>query len=96
MFSHNSKIGILQEELIKLWPPKTGFFILVILLLFAGFLVSCDKAEDEGPEPTHVEFDPANFVDPRTSTNSYHPLRPGMQWIRGGTTEVGEIGRAHV
>lgn len=41
------------------------------------------------PEPTRVAFDPANFVDPTTSTNPYHPLRPGMQWTRAGTTEVG-------
>ena len=43
----------------------------------------------KGPEPTRVKFDPANFVDPTTSTNPYHPLRPGMQWVRSGTTEVG-------
>lgn len=41
------------------------------------------------PEPTRVQFDPANFVDPTTSANEYHPLRPGMQWVRAGTTEVG-------
>ena len=37
----------------------------------------------------HTTFDPANFVDPTTSTNRYYPLRPGMQWVRQGTTEVG-------
>ena len=36
-----------------------------------------------------TEFDAANFVDPTTSTNPWHPLRPGMQWVRQGTTEVG-------
>ena len=36
-----------------------------------------------------TEFDPANFVDPTTSTNRWHPLHPGMQWVRQGTTEVG-------
>lgn len=41
------------------------------------------------PEPTRIPFDPANFVDPTTSTNQYHPLRPGTQWVRAGTTEVG-------
>jgi hypothetical protein len=41
------------------------------------------------PEPTRVEFDPVNFVDPTTSSNEYHPLRPGMQWVRAGTTEIG-------
>lgn len=38
---------------------------------------------------TRLEFDPANFVDPTLDTNPFHPLRPGLQWVRGGTTEVG-------
>lgn len=37
-----------------------------------------------------AEFDPARFVDPTTSTNPYHPLKPGTQWVRGGSTLVGE------
>ena len=40
-------------------------------------------------EGTKVKFDPANFVDPRLDTNPYHPLTPGLQWVRAGTTEVG-------
>ena len=40
-------------------------------------------------EPTTVAFDPANFIDPTLSTNLYHPTRPGMQWLRAGTTEIG-------
>lgn len=42
-----------------------------------------------GEEGTRIEFDPANFVDPTLSTNEFHPLTPGLQWVRGGTTEVG-------
>ncbi len=41
---------------------------------------------DEG---TKVPFDSRNFVDPTLDTNPYHPLKPGLQWVRGGTTEVG-------
>ena len=44
---------------------------------------------DPDAEGTKVEFDPANFVDPTLDTNPYHPLKPGLQWVRGGTTEVG-------
>ena len=40
-------------------------------------------------EPTRFVFDAAKFVDPTTSTNQFHPLRPGTQWVRAGTTEVG-------
>ena len=39
--------------------------------------------------PTRVPFARANFVDPTLDTNPYHPLKPGVQWVRGGTTEVG-------
>jgi len=42
-----------------------------------------------GGKLTRFAFDPVNFVDPTTSTNEFHPLRPGTQWVRGGTTEVG-------
>jgi hypothetical protein len=56
-------------------------------------LSSHDMAADV--EASSVEFDPANFVDPTTSTNEYHPLRPGMQWIRAGTTEVGSRAVPH-
>ena len=38
---------------------------------------------------TQVAFDPANFVDPTLDTNPFHPLKPGLQWVRAGTTEVG-------
>jgi hypothetical protein len=67
---------------------------LVALALTASLLVGCavmaEEAQfDGGIEPHKIEFDPANFVDPTTSTNPYHPLRPGLQWTRGGTTEVG-------
>jgi hypothetical protein len=48
--------------------------------------VSGGESSDEG---TRIAFDPANFVDPTLDTNPYHPLRPGLQWVRGGTTEVG-------
>lgn len=35
------------------------------------------------------ELDPAKFVDPMLDTNPYHPLQPGIQWVRGGSTLVG-------
>ncbi len=42
------------------------------------------------PEGTRVDLDPANFVDPTLDTNPFHPLKPGLQWVRGGTTLVGD------
>ncbi|MFN0156326.1 MAG: hypothetical protein ACKVUT_18275 [Gaiella sp.] len=39
---------------------------------------------------TPVPFDAADFVDPTRDTNPFHPLEPGIQWVRGGTTLVGQ------
>lgn len=58
--------------------------------IVAGHLVvSQAAAQDDEPEAIQVEFDPANFIDPTLSTNSYQPIHPGTQWVRAGTTEVG-------
>lgn len=38
---------------------------------------------------TREEFDPSSFVNPTRDTNPYHPLKPGLQWVRGGSTLVG-------
>jgi len=35
------------------------------------------------------DLDPADFVDPTLDTNPFHPLKPGLQWVRGGSTLVG-------
>lgn len=46
-------------------------------------------SDNSGDAGTRIEFDPANFVDPTLDTNLYHPLKPGTQWVYGGTTLVG-------
>lgn len=67
----------------------TQLLSLLTLVIAAFMLIGCTNASEDDAESTRVEFDPANFVDPTTSTNTYHPLRPGMQWVRSGTTEIG-------
>lgn len=57
-----------------------------------GLLLTACSGESgapAAPEPHRTPFDAANFVDPTTSTNTWFPLRPGTQWVREGTTEVG-------
>jgi hypothetical protein len=66
----------------------------VALACLTLVLVACGgdaggQDEQSAADFDRTEFDPANFVDPTTSTNPWHPLRPGMQWVREGTTEVG-------
>lgn len=57
----------------------------------ASVVVGTGPATNIDPnfEGTTFPFDPANFVDPREDTNPYHPLKPGLQWVRAGTTQVG-------
>jgi hypothetical protein len=59
-------------------------------------LAACGGGDGKaGPASRSVSttrLDPANFDDPATGRNPYHPLIPGAQSVREGTTEVG--GRA--
>ena len=59
------------------------------LALAASMQWGCAAAKSAVREPDPPKFDPANFVDPTLNTNPYQPTRPGLQWIRGGTTEIG-------
>ena len=73
---------------------RTAAATLLTLAAFAGGAAACGN-DDAGPQGATADsgaeavFDSANFVDPMLDTNPYHPLRPGLQWVRGGTTEVG-------
>ena len=40
-------------------------------------------------------FNAKNFVDPRVGSNKWLPLRPGTQWVRDGTTLVGNRAVPH-
>lgn len=68
--------------------PMAGVLIVVAACSGSG-TKGTGLATDPNNEGTKVEFDPANFVDPTLSTNPYHPLKPGTQWVYGGSTEVG-------
>lgn len=76
-------------------PVRDALKWLVVLAIIALPGAGCSAVapgdEEQAPqqEPDPPRFDPANFVDPTLSTNPYHPTRPGLQWVRGGTTEVG-------
>ncbi len=73
------------------WPVRAFFAAAALSLVAAcsGSPQPSTPTPDPNDEGTKLELDPANFVDPTLNTNSYHPLEPGLQWVRGGTTEVG-------
>jgi hypothetical protein len=73
---------------------KIDLRLVVALLVSGSLLAGClgiagNERDPDVREPDPPKFDPANFVDPTLSTNPYFPTRPGLQWIRGGSTEVG-------
>jgi hypothetical protein len=61
----------------------------VVILVSACSAGNASAKKKDTWEGTKVAFDPANFIDPRLDTNPFHPLKPGHQFVRGGTTEVG-------
>ena len=84
------------EDAMPSSPTTCRAQLLVAAIATAWVLTGCsgNSGEESASSTTALvatrfEFDAANFVDPTTSTNSFHPLVPGTQWIRSGTTEVG-------
>jgi hypothetical protein len=68
--------------------------VIALVALLAVAVPACG-GDGSGASPsagcgTTIDFDPADFVDPTADTNPFHPLRPGLQWVRGGSTLVGE------
>lgn len=65
----------------------------IVLVVGASVLAAGCGMGASGPATptkfTQAKFDPKNFVDPRGMGNPWFPLKPGMQWVREGTTLVG-------
>lgn len=73
--------------------PRGLALAVIALAASCGGGAGGDASKTAGPNQgcgTSFPFAPANFVDPTLDTNPFHPLRPGLQWVRGGTTEVGQ------
>ena len=78
---------------------------LVPLVVLAVIVTACGSGSSKvkakagvkgtGVCTTPADFVPANFVDPTLDTNRYQPLKPGLQWVRSGTTEVGSRAVPH-
>ncbi len=77
-------------------PVGRWWAVLAVATMLTLVVAACGSGSSSFEPPngdsetgTRVEFNPANFVDPTLDTNPFHPLKPGLQWVRGGTTEVG-------
>lgn len=64
-----------------------------VLLVGGTFLAAgCGGASKDGAATRtydETKFRAANFVDPRAGANKWFPLQPGTQWVRKGTTLIG-------
>lgn len=72
--------------------PPIRTKLTVLPLAAALLLAGCGLGGSGHKAPqtfTQAVFDPKNFVDPRGVGNPWFPLKPGMQWLREGTTLVG-------
>ena len=79
-----------MNQAISVRPTRMRLIVLAVgvAVLTAG----CGLGGTGSPAPrtfTEAAFDPKNFVDPRVGGNPWFPLKPGMQWLREGTTLVG-------
>ncbi len=68
--------------------------IAVAATVCAGVLVSgCGGAaspkSSQTNKATQAPFDPRRFGSPTANANQWLPLKPGMQWVRDGGTDVG-------
>jgi hypothetical protein len=58
----------------------------------SALLTSCSPGASHPAQPStfHVTpFRASDFVDPRVGANPWFPLLPGTQWVRQGTTLIG-------
>ena len=74
-------------------PTRPPFMILLAFVLaVALFVAACGSGPPKAVKKltfTRGYFNAKNFVDPRVGSNKWLPLRPGTQWVRDGTTLVG-------
>jgi len=64
---------------------------LIAFGLLGALLAGCTASTGPTPDPTFAEtaFVAGNFVDPTLGANQWLPLIPGTQWVREGTTLIG-------
>lgn len=74
--------------------PRRSCAALALMLAVAASIVvaGCGdgkKSKAAAPDFSKAPFHPSDFVDPTSAGNKWFPLEPGTQWVRDGTTLVG-------
>lgn len=64
---------------------------IALSLIAIVVLASCSAPKDEAAKETFsvTPLKASNFGDPAAGTNPWYPLKPGMQWVKDGTTLIG-------
>jgi len=98
----NGACGDVHSRSAPLDPARSDFgriAIVVALALFVGLLAAgCGSASSQTAKTlvfADGRFQAKSFVDPRVGSNMWLPLKPGMQWVRDGTTLVGNRAGPH-
>ena len=72
--------------------------VLGLVLTMALVVSACRSGSTQTAKKstfTSGSFNAKNFVDPRVGSNKWLPLKPGTQWVRDGTTLVGNRAVPH-
>lgn len=67
----------------------TAAALALVLSLLAASCTAGSAASDARPTYHETPFRPSEFVDPRVGANDWFPLEPGTQWVKEGTTLIG-------
>lgn len=65
---------------------------IALILGLSVLAANCSLGSHDAPSPSvyhGTPFRASNFVDPRVGSNKWFPLIPGTQWVREGTTLIG-------
>lgn len=68
---------------------------LISASLVVTLLAACGGSKGVTRTFGRTAFKAANFVDPRAGSNEWFPLKPGTQWVREGTTLIGNRNVPH-
>jgi len=73
----------------NLSPLRLACSLILALLIVTSSVACGGESKQTARTFDEQAFDAANFVDPTTATNEWFPLVPGTQWVREGTTLIG-------
>ena len=72
--------------------------LIALAVATSSLVVGCGASNKKSKNPTKFTrspFNVAKFVDPRLGGNRWFPLKPGMQFVRKGTTLIGNRAVPH-